>query len=94
VKGINVLRNYNRKGIQEKGGKKGRKQIIKKGARNYYTKEIIHSVVLLGFGALKMETVYFSETLVSSCESTRRQNSEQHRPPHRCENFTSQIIHI
>jgi ribosomal protein L4 len=66
----------------------------KKGARNYYTKEIIHSVVLLGFDALKMETVYFSETLVSSCESTRRQNTEQHRPPHRCENFTSQIIHI
>jgi hypothetical protein len=26
---------------------------------------------------LKMETVFFSESLLSTCESTRRQNSEQ-----------------
>jgi hypothetical protein len=30
--------------------------------------------------ALKMETVCFSETLVSTYESTRRHNPEQHRP--------------
>jgi hypothetical protein len=46
-----------------------------------------HLVLLLGRGigtsqylALNMETVYFSETFVSICESTRRHNpEEQHR---------------
>jgi hypothetical protein len=38
---------------------------------------------------LKMETVCFSETLVSTCESTRRQNPEEHLHPHRRVNFRS-----
>jgi hypothetical protein len=39
------------------------------------------------------ETVCFSETLVSSYESTRRQNPEQqHRHPHRHENLKSHNI--
>jgi hypothetical protein len=35
---------------------------------------------------LKMEVVCFSETLVSTYESTRRYNPEQHRHLHRCQN--------
>jgi hypothetical protein len=40
---------------------------------------------------LKMETVYFSETLSSTDESTRRQNPEYHlhHHPHRRENHKS-----
>jgi hypothetical protein len=42
--------------------------------------------------ALKMETVYFPETLASTDESTRHQNSEeQHYHPHRRENLKSLI---
>jgi hypothetical protein len=41
--------------------------------------------------ALKMETVCFSEILVSAYESTQRFNPEQHRHPYRCENLKSQI---
>jgi hypothetical protein len=36
-----------------------------------------------------MQTVCFSETFVSTCESTRRHNPvEQHRHPHHRENLT------
>jgi hypothetical protein len=48
-------------------------------------------VVLLGFSAMMMETVCFSETLVSTYESTRRQNSEKRHHPHRLENLKSHI---
>jgi hypothetical protein len=36
-----------------------------------------------------MKTVCFSETLVSTYESTRRLNLEQYRHPHRRENLKS-----
>jgi hypothetical protein len=41
--------------------------------------------------ALKMETVFFSETLVSTYKSTRRLNPEHHHP-HRREDFKSYIV--
>jgi hypothetical protein len=45
-------------------------------------------VLLLVCDTLKMETTCFSETLVSTYESTRRHNPEQqHRNPHRHENL-------
>jgi hypothetical protein len=62
-------------------------------------------IVLLGFDAvktsrwvihqsssLKKGTVCFSETCVSTYESTWRQNPEQHRHPHQRENLKSRII--
>jgi hypothetical protein len=43
--------------------------------------------------AKKMQTVWFSETLMSTDESTRRQNSEeQHRRPHHRENRKSRSV--
>jgi hypothetical protein len=39
-----------------------------------------------------METVCFSETLVSTDESTRRQNPEDHHHPQRRENLKSHIV--
>jgi hypothetical protein len=41
--------------------------------------------------AMKMETVCFSETLVSIDESTQRQNPEEHHHPHRRDNLKSHI---
>jgi hypothetical protein len=37
-----------------------------------------------------METACFFETLVSTDESTRRQNPEEHHDPHRRENLKTQ----
>jgi hypothetical protein len=42
--------------------------------------------------ALKMETVFFSETLESTYECIRRQNLEEHHHPHRRENLKSHIL--
>jgi hypothetical protein len=41
---------------------------------------------------LKMETICFSESLVSIYESTRRHNPEQHRHLHRRENLRSHML--
>jgi hypothetical protein len=43
--------------------------------------------------ALKMKTVYSSETLESTYMSTRRYKPEEHRHVHRLENLKSQIIY-
>jgi hypothetical protein len=58
--------------------------------------EFISKITKYGFGtshtsSLKMETVFFSEKLVSTYVSTRRYNPEEHRHLHRRENLKSHI---
>jgi len=47
---------------------------------------------LIGTSALKMETVCFSETVVSTYESTRRYAPEQHLRLHLCIQFRSILL--
>jgi hypothetical protein len=55
-----------------------------------YIKYKLIDVVLLGVSGLKMETVCFSETLVSTYESASRHDPE-HRLPQRRKNLKSHI---
>jgi hypothetical protein len=42
-----------------------------------------------------MDPVWFSETMASTDESTRRQNpEEQHHHPHRSEKLKSHTVHL
>jgi hypothetical protein len=54
---------------------------------------LLHIIIAFHFGGLRYGTVYFSETSVSTYESTQRYDpEEEHRHPRRRENLKSRMF--